>query len=75
MDNGLSLSRMLLNQICGLPTDTIVMLKEEMADTDVEEVPAESLERVYSRRPQVAKLCIRDSDCRDQACGVTKNDS
>lgn len=56
VDNGLSLSRMLLNQICGLPTDTIVMLKEEMADTDVEEVPAESLERVYSRRPEVASL-------------------
>ena len=34
VDNGLSLSRMLLNQICGLPTDTIVMLKEEVADTD-----------------------------------------
>lgn len=56
VDNGLSLSRMLLNQICGLPTDTIVMLKEEMADTDVEEVPAESLERVYSRRPEVTSL-------------------
>ena len=56
VDNGLSLSRMLLNQICGLPTDTIVMLKEEVADTDVEEVPTESLERVYSRRPEVASL-------------------
>ena len=56
VDNGLSLSRMLLNQICGLPTDTIVMLKEEVADTDVEEVPAESLERVYSRRPEVTSL-------------------
>lgn len=56
VDNGLSLSRMLLNQICGLPTDTIVMLKEEVADTDVEEVPTESLEQVYSRRPEVASL-------------------
>ena len=56
VDNGLSLSRMLLNQICGLPTDTIVMLKEEVADTDVDEVPMESLEQVYSRRPEVASL-------------------
>ena len=56
VDNGLSLSRMLLNQICGLPTDTVVMLKEEVADTDVEEVPTESLEQVYSRRPEVASL-------------------
>ena len=56
VDNGLCLSRMLLNQICGLPTDTIVMLKEEVADTDVEEVPTESLEQVYSRRPEVASL-------------------
>ena len=56
VDNGLSLSRMLLNQICGLPTDTIVMLKEEVVDTDVDEVPTESLEQVYSRRPEVASL-------------------
>ena len=56
VDNGLCLSRMLLNQICGLPTDTIVMLKEEVVDTDVEEVPTESLEQVYSRRPEVASL-------------------
>lgn len=56
VDNGLSLSRMLLNQICGLPTDTIVQLKEEVVDTDVEEVPGESLEQVYNRRPEVASL-------------------
>lgn len=56
VDNGLSLSRMLLNQICGLPTDSIVPLKEEIVDTDVEEVPGESLEQVYNRRPEVASL-------------------
>ena len=56
VDNGLSLSRMLLNQICGLPTDTIVQLKEEVVDTDVEEVSGESLEQVYNRRPEVASL-------------------
>ncbi|WP_369800408.1 MULTISPECIES: TolC family protein [Butyricimonas] len=56
VDNGLSLSRMLLNQICGLPTDTIVTLKEEMTDTEVEEVPEETLDQVYSRRPEVASL-------------------
>lgn len=47
---------MLLNQICGLPTDTIVTLKEEMTDTEVEEVPEETLDQVYSRRPEVASL-------------------
>ncbi len=56
VDNGLSLSRMLLNQICGLPTDTIVALQEEMTETEVEMVPEESLEQVYSRRPEVASL-------------------
>lgn len=58
VDDGLSLSRMLLNQICGLPTDTIVQLKEEVtgADTDVEKVPGVSLAQVYSRRPEVASL-------------------
>lgn len=56
VDNGLSLSRMLLNQICGMPTDTIVTLKEEVVETGVEEVPRETLEQVYSRRPEVASL-------------------
>lgn len=56
VDNGLSLSRMLLNQICGLPTDTIVALKEEMTNTEVEDVPEETLEQVYSRRPEITSL-------------------
>lgn len=56
VDNGLSLSRMLLNQICGLPTDTIVALEEEVTETKVETVPEETLDQVYSRRPEVASL-------------------
>ena len=31
VDDGLSLSRMSLNQICGLPVDTVFVLKEEIA--------------------------------------------
>lgn len=56
VDNGLSLSRMLLNQICGLPTDTTVLLKDELADVEEEKVPVISLETVYSLRPEVASL-------------------
>ena len=56
VDNGLSLSRMLLNQICGLPTDTIVALEEEVTGTKVETVPEETLDEVYSRRPEVTSL-------------------
>lgn len=56
VDNGLSLSRMLLNQICGLPTDTMIVLKEEAVEVNVEEVPVETLEQVYHRRPEVTSL-------------------
>ena len=56
VENGLSLSRMLLNQLCGLPTDTLVTLVEEVDDACMEEVGEEDLERVYARRPEVASL-------------------
>lgn len=57
VENGLSLSRMLLNQLCGLRTDSIYPLKEE---TDVVELTTESvpvsLEQVYAGRPEVISL-------------------
>lgn len=56
VENGLSLSRMLLNQLCGLPTDTLVTLVEEVDDACLEEMGEEDLERVYARRPEVASL-------------------
>ena len=56
VENGLSLSRMFLNQLCGLPTDTLVTLVEEVDDACMEEVGEEDLERVYARRPEVASL-------------------
>ena len=56
VENGLSLSRMLLNQLCGLPTDTLVTLVEEVDDACMEEMGEEDLERVYARRPEVASL-------------------
>ena len=56
VENGLSLSRMFLNQLCGLPTDTLVTLVEEVDDACMEEVGEEDLERVYACRPEVASL-------------------
>lgn len=56
VENGLSLSRMLLNQLCGFPTDTVVTLAEEVRDARLEEVEVEDLEQVYERRPEIASL-------------------
>ena len=56
VENGLSLSRMLLNQLCGLPTDTLVTLAEEVKDARLEEVGKMDLAEVYARRPEVASL-------------------
>ena len=58
VENGLSLSRMLLNQLCGLPADTLVMLAEEVGDARLDEVKTEEMEQVYARRPEVASLQV-----------------
>lgn len=57
VEDGLSLSRMNLNQICGLSTDTVYPLKEE----DIEKVSPEvarpqGLDQIYARRPEVIAL-------------------
>lgn len=59
VDDGLALSRMVLNQICGLPVDTVFTLREEL----LEELPvAESsslqLDQVYHNRPEVKSLVL-----------------
>lgn len=57
--DGLSLSRMALNQICGLPIDTILTLKEELLNTiPVSETPNISLEQIFINRPEVNSLTL-----------------
>lgn len=57
--DGLSLSRMLLSQLCGLPTDSVYTLKEEAFGRMPLEAPATvSLEQVYNNRPEIASLAL-----------------
>lgn len=59
VDDGLSLSRMALNQICGLPVDSIYTLKEELLNTlPVSEAEAVSLEQIYNNRPEISSLTL-----------------
>lgn len=59
VDDGLSLSRMALNQICGLPIDTILTLKEELLNTiPVAETPTISLEQIFINRPEINSLTL-----------------
>lgn len=57
VENGLSLSRMFLNQVCGLPADSAYQLKEEMIDVAPSfQLGTVTLEDVYKNRPEVASL-------------------
>lgn len=58
VDNGLSLSRMALAQICGLPVNTQMTLSDE-SDEDFHEnavTPVSNMEDVYSRRADLDVL-------------------
>ena len=58
VDNGLSLSRMALAQICGLPVDTRMSLSDEASDnleTDMT-VPTTNIQDVYARRSDLEVL-------------------
>jgi len=56
--NGLALSKMLLCQLCGLPLDSDIMLKDEMNETLV--IPADEVtyteEELYENRPELKSL-------------------
>lgn len=61
VENGLSLARMALAQVCGLPVNTVFTL----ADEDIEEVTvvadvakSYNMEEVYSRRPDLRALSL-----------------
>ncbi len=59
IENGLSLSRMMLNQICGLPLDTIVPLKEESEEiAPAQTVKELQLEEIYKNRPEIESLTL-----------------
>lgn len=58
VDNGLSLSRMALAQICGLPVDTQMTLSDEASDgiqADMT-IPATNMQDVYARRSDLDVL-------------------
>lgn len=56
--NGLALSKMLLCQLCGLPLDSEIMLKDEMNETL--DIPADEVtytdEELYENRPELKSL-------------------
>lgn len=58
VDNGLSLSRMALAQICGLPVDTRMTLSDEASEnleTDMT-IPSTNMQDVYARRADLDVL-------------------
>lgn len=59
VENGLSLMRMALAQICGIPVDTKMTLKDEVNLTEEEVIPEAmtiDMEEVYRRRHDLAAL-------------------
>ena len=58
VNDGLTLSKMLLCQLCGLPLDEqLTLAEEESANLDVEEVqPAVNMEQASSNRPELKML-------------------
>lgn len=59
VEDGLNLSRMALNQICGLPVDTVFMLREEVLNAlPVAEPVQPNLEQVYNNRPEISSLTL-----------------
>ena len=70
VDNGLSLARMALAQVCGLPVNTVFTLEDE--DLDEATVNSEiarqyNMEEVYSRRPDLRALELGVSIAGQQA--------
>lgn len=59
VEDGLALSRMALNRICGLPLDTVFVLKEELLNAlPVSETSAPGIEQVYDNRPEISRLAL-----------------
>lgn len=59
VEDGVSLSRMALNQICGLPVDTVFVLKEEITGLASVETPQPvNMEQVFNNRPEISGLTL-----------------
>lgn len=59
VDDGLTLSRMSLNQICGLPVDTVFTLEEELLNAlPAIEPQFLKIDQVYSNRPEIHSLSL-----------------
>ncbi|MDE6451977.1 MAG: TolC family protein [Odoribacter sp.] len=59
VEDGLALSRMALNQICGLPVDTVFVLKEELLNAlPVASTESVTMEQVYDNRPEIGSLVL-----------------
>jgi outer membrane protein TolC len=55
-ENGLKLSRMALNQLCGLPLDQTYELSDSKLQDTIELNEPPSIEDVYERRPEIQML-------------------
>lgn len=55
-ENGLSLSYMALNQLCGLPLETVSILNDENLEKEVVEPQLIPLEQALQNRPEVTAL-------------------
>ena len=55
-ENGLSMSRMALNQICGLPLDTIMRLADEELDKEPELFSLVPIDDAWNNRPEIKML-------------------
>lgn len=59
VEDGLSLSRMALNQICGLPVDTVFTLKEELLNVvPVENQQVLDMNQIFGNRPEISSLSL-----------------
>ena len=73
VNDGLVLSRMLLNQLCGLPLDEQVTLSDEMADqiAVVELTPKLNVDAAVSNRPEL-KMLQNTVDLSKQTTNILK---
>ena len=73
VNDGLVLSRMLLNQLCGLPLDEVVTLADEMTDNIavVELTPELNVEAAIDNRPEL-KMMQNSIDMSKQTTNILK---
>lgn len=59
VEDGLSLARMNLNQICGLAVDSVYTLQEELLNVLPQAEPKWlNIEQVYDNRPEISSLTL-----------------